>query len=285
MAFRNLLFLAASTAASGFLALGTAQPAHANLVVNGGFAQNSISGSFGSSFLNGTQGVTIDDWTVSTSFSFLVADGNAISTNINQTNNGPDPVFGTPITGFNGFPLALYSPGQSVSSPTGSGWFVATNGSYGADALFSQTVTGFNVGEQYVLSFYSAGGQQQGFTGNATSFWKAFIGGQEISPAPSVINVPDLAPVSPWFQYVSDPFTASSPSLLLSLKADGAPSGNSPFALLAGVAIEPFGTPPPPPQPVPGPLPALGAGMALVWSRKLRRRIAGSANRVAGADS
>jgi hypothetical protein len=57
---RRILCLAASATASGCLALGFVEPARANLVLNGGFESNSINGIYGSSFVNGTQAVTLD---------------------------------------------------------------------------------------------------------------------------------------------------------------------------------------------------------------------------------
>jgi len=280
MAPRNFLSLAALATAGGALVIGAAQAAKAELVKNGGFSANSINGSFVSSFLNGTQNVTIDDWAVTTSYSFIVSDGAVVTSNLNESNNGPDPVFGTPIAGKdNVFPLGLYTSGQSVSSPTGSGWFIATDGAYGADAKISQTISGFDVGKDYELSFYYAGGQQQGFTGDAVSSVKVSLGGNFFSdPAP--VNLPSQTPVTPWQQYTTT-FTASSPSQVLEFIADGAPSGQPPFLLLTGVSIVESA----PPLPVPGPLPALGAGVALAWSRNLRRRIAASGKRETGVNS
>ncbi len=275
---QRYLTLSAAAAAAGFWAFGSIGPAKANLVKNGGFASNSIDGVFGSSFLGGTQSVAIDDWAVSTSYSFVVADGTAISTNFNQSNNGPDPVFGTSIEGLNGSPLGLYTFGQSVSSPTGSGWFVATDGAYGVDANFTQTVTGFTPGKEYTLSYYFASGQQQGVNGAATSWWKVSLDG--LSFDSPIMNIPGQSSISNWQQYTGT-FTAASTQKVLKFTADGAPSGEMPFALLAGVAITESGVPPQPS--VPGPLPAVGVGMTLAWSRKLRRRITVSARGEAGA--
>lgn len=274
MAFRIVFSLAASAAAGGVLALGAVLPVKAELVFNGGFSNNSIAGSYGSSLINGGQGVSIADWAVSTSYSFLVADGGWATANFNDSNNGPDPVWGTPIVGYNGSPLGLYSTGQSVSAPTGSGWFVISNGAYGADARFSQTVSGFTPGQEYTLSYYYAGGQQQGYDGDATSWWKVKLGAMSFDSP--VINITSKGAVSPWVQY-SAPFTAPGTDLVLEFLADGAPSAQMPFALLAGVSIT-ESTPPPPPS-VPGPLPAVGVGMGLAWSRQLRRRIAVAATR------
>ena len=79
-----------------------------------------------------------------------------------------------------------------------------------------------------------------------------------------------------WTTYTSAPFTPTAASLDLKFTADGAPAGQPPFALLDNVQIVEFGSPP---SPVPGPLPVLGAGAALAWSRKLRRRISASSAR------
>ncbi|MFN9620437.1 MAG: hypothetical protein ACK55X_12070 [Synechococcaceae cyanobacterium] len=53
-----------------FLSFSSAQPVNAEYVKNGGFSINSIAGVYDSSFINGTQAVTIEDWSVSTSYSF-----------------------------------------------------------------------------------------------------------------------------------------------------------------------------------------------------------------------
>ncbi|MFN9637098.1 MAG: hypothetical protein ACK55D_10335 [Synechococcaceae cyanobacterium] len=264
-----------------FLSFSSAQPVNAEYVKNGGFSINSIAGVYDSSFINGTQAVTIEDWSVSTSYSFIVSDGDSVASNLNLTDNGPDPVWGTPIAGKDGtFPLGLYATGQTVNSPDGSGWFIASDGSYGADARITQTVAGLVPGMQYELSYFIAGGQQQGFTGDATAFWRAFLNGAETTPPP-VISISSQSAVTPWYQHKTT-FTSTGSELLLEFVADGAPSGQMPFSLLSGVSIVDHA---PPSPSVPGPLPAMGFGMALAWSRKLRSRVARSAQGESGADS
>lgn len=239
-----------------------ATAAHAaEFVKNGGFSQNSIAGTYGSSFVNGNQGVTVTDWTISTSYTFLVSDGTSITANINESGNGPDPVFGTPIAGFNGNPLGLYTTGQSVASPTGSGWFIASDGAYGANAEISQTIQNLTIGTQYTLSFYQASGQQQGFTGDATAFFKVFLDNIELTPAPPVMNIPSASPVSPWAQ-ITIPFTAASANPVLKFVADGAPSGQPPFALLTGVSITDNSNPVPEPLTILGSMTAVAFGVA-----------------------
>jgi hypothetical protein len=239
--------------------LATAAQA-AEFVKNGGFSQNTIAGVYGSSFVNGSQSVTATDWTISNSYTFLVSDGTAITSNINESGNGPDPVFGTTIAGKdNVFPLGLYTTGQSVTSPTGSGWFIATDGAYGVDAKISQTIEGLTPGIEYTLSFYQASGQQQGFDGNATAFFKVFLDSTEL-PAPPVMSIPSQSSVSPWSQ-ITIPFTATGTSTVLKFVADGAPAGQPPFALLTGVSI----TDNTPPDPVPEPLTILGSMTAVAF--------------------
>lgn len=178
--------------------------------------------------------------------------------------NGPDPVFGTAIAGKdNVFPLGLYTTWQSVSSPTGSGWFIATDGAYGANAEFSQQIEGLTPGTQYTLSFYQASGQQQGFTGDATAFFKVFLDGTELT-APPVMNIPSESSVSNWAQ-ISIPFTAGGSNPVLKFIADGAPSGQPPFALLTGVSITDQ-------QEVPEPLTILGSMTAVAFGAAAKAR-------------
>lgn len=68
--------------------LATAAQA-AEFVKNGGFSQNTINGVAASSFVNGTQNVTVNDWTITNSYTFLVSDGTSITSNINATKQWP----------------------------------------------------------------------------------------------------------------------------------------------------------------------------------------------------
>ena len=265
--------MAASCTASCSLAFGFAAPARANLVLNGGFELSTIVGSFDSSFLNGNQAVELNDWLVSNSFSFI-SDKASAQSNLNESDNGPDPVFGTPI------PLTrVWGPdsgsNNGFSGPPGSAddnKFVVSNGAYGASATFTQNVQGFEIGKQYVLSYKYAGAQQEGFYGDSVALWQAKLGNYTFDSLG--MNVPSQG-FFDWVTYTSDPFTASATSLVLEFVADGAPSGQSPFSLLDDVQIVEYGAPPT--DAVPGPLPALGVGMTLAWARKLRRRMAAAA--------
>ena len=96
-----------------------------------------MNGIYDSSFFNRFQGVGIDDRTHGTSFTSLVSDG----AQMNASGSRP----GKPMAGYKGNPRGFYAFGP-VSSPTGSGWFIATHGSYGANAAISQNNTGLTPG-------------------------------------------------------------------------------------------------------------------------------------------
>jgi hypothetical protein len=223
-----------------------------DLVQNGGFVPSNLSAP--SAYVGGGQ-VTIDNWNISKSYTFLISDGTTFATNINAANYGPDPVWGTPITAPGGGPVTLYgSAGQTVNSPTGSGWYLATDGAYGANAIISQTISGLTVGEQYLLSFYQASAQQTGFNGDSTDYFDVSLGSS--TQQSSVMSHPSQAAVTPWQQQTMS-FTATSATQLLSFVAQGAPNGQPPFALLSSVSLSPA-TPVPEPVTILGSLAALG---------------------------
>jgi len=182
---------------------------------------------------------------------------NAASSNIFLW--GPDYGPNPQSNGFSG------PPGSAASNK-----FIGADGDFGASIL-SQVVTGFTPGSEYVLSFQYAGSQETGEQGDTTQQWKVRLGGQDFS-TPTWTN-PSRG-FTPWATYTSSPFIASSSSLNLEFEGFGravASGSLPPFLLLDNVQI--VENAPPAPAPVPGPLPALGAGMALAWSRKLRHRI------------
>ena len=214
------------------LASGVNLPAQAiNLVQNGGFVPSNLSAA--SAYVGSGQ-VTIDNWNISKSYTFLISDGTTYATNINAANYGPDPVWNTPITAPSGGAVTFYGSAP-VNSPTGSGWYLASDGAYGADAIISQTVTGLTVGKEYKLSFYQASAQQKEFDGDSTDYFTVSFGSSTQNSA--TMSHASMAPVSAWSQQIMS-FTAGDSSQLLSFVAQGAPAGQPPFALLSGVSVE-----------------------------------------------
>lgn len=157
-----------------------------------------------------------------------------------------------------------------TGSPNG-GKFLGVDGDYGASVL-SQTITGFDASKNYVLSFEYAGAQETGEVGDTLQQWKVNLGGQDFSTP--VWTNPSKG-FTPWQTYTSAPFSgAGLGAATLSFEGWGRAvvSGSlPPFLLLDNVQILEQTSPP---TAVPGPLPVLGAGFALGFSRRLRRRIA-----------
>ncbi len=229
-------------------------PAEA-FVVNGGFTPTGLS----QSAYIGSGQVSIAGWDISKSYAFLVPDGTAATTNINQAGFGPDPVWGTPITAPSGAPVSLYGDAD-VTSPSGSGWFIAADGAYGAGESYtvSQTLSGLTAGKQYVVSFWQASGQQREFDGDSTSGWLVGFGGSTASSAG--MNHASKAPVSGW-QKQELTFTADSANPVLSFLAQGSPAGQPPFALLSDVSVKEIPTP----ALIPG---VIGLGLTALRKRK-----------------
>ncbi len=150
-----------------------------------------------------------------------------------------------------------------ASSPAGGNF-------YGADTAYAgaltQSVSGFVVGQQYQLSFWSAagtvgtgGGSQMGTAG-----WMVTLTGAKTDVSQLVTSDPysNLGGTSPWVQTVIN-FTASSVTELLSFQAT-AGVGSPPMALLDGVSIVAV--------PEPAQWATLGAGLFLLAGLRLRRR-------------
>jgi len=170
-------------------------------------------------------------WT-SGGYNFIFASGTADST-------GATGDFGN---------LKLWGPndgsanGLPASSPDG-GNFVGADGAFEVGAI-TQTINGLTAGQSYVLSFYWADAQQQGFNGPTTEQWQVSLGSQEQDTA-IVDNVNHG--FSGW-QFQTFTYTATASSELLSFLAVGTPNGVPPFALLDGVSLVDPSSPAPEPE-------------------------------------
>lgn len=192
------------------LAAGAVAPeaSAANLVTNGNFS-NATS-------FNGTKEnldtAGLSNWTIGTPnrLGFLVAPGQAHSNDY----------------------LSVY-PGFPTNSPDG-GNFVMIDGDPSYSTSISQTITGLVVGQQYLLTFYQAAGQQDTFKGPTTEWWQVTFGSQVQTS--DVFSLPQGG-TGPW-QAQSMTFTASSTSQLLSFLAKGTPNGAPPIAFLDGVSMQ-----------------------------------------------
>ena len=117
------------------------------------------------------------------------------------------------------------------ASPTG-GNFVGADGAFQV-APITQTIGGLVAGDQYSLTFYWAGAQQNGFSGNTTEQWVVSFGGQTQSTA--VVN--NLSHGFTGWMQQNFTFTADGSSDVLSFLAVGTPDGEPPFSLLDGVSL------------------------------------------------
>ena len=233
-----------AAAAVAALALGYATTASANLVQNSDFELKSIAGStqFGADYP--TQ--QLDNWTA-TGYNFIFENGTADTT-------GAAGQYGT---------LSLWGPNNGASnglpsgSPTG-GNFVGADGAFQVGAI-SQTITGLTPGQEYVLSFWWGGAQQQGFDGANTEQWIVSLGGETHSTA--VVSNANHGFTGWIFETMT--FTPGSTSELLSFLAAGTPSGEPPFSLLDGVTLD---------VPEPASMAIMGPGLVLMGSVLRRRR-------------
>lgn len=210
-----------------------------NLVLNGNFASNtyangaSATGStlgsyqFGTGYESGsTPYDTLTDWTTS-GYNFVFTPDSGTTSRISADNTGATGSAGN---------VKLWGPGDGSSngltnSPAG-GNFIAADGAYEVAAI-SQTIVGLVPGTTATLTFYWAGAQQSGFTGPTTDQWEVSLGSQtQYTP---VVDLTSEG-FSGWSE-VTMTFTPTSTTETLSFLAIGTPSGEPPFALLAGVAL------------------------------------------------
>lgn len=288
-----------SGVATVFLVLMPAASVHANLVVNGDFEDSSSKDP--AEFPTSVGGigqidniVSLPGWTKAS----VVNDGSdGFGFVVNQDADYKIPGSSFPNQG-GGFPskftkdastnIFLWGPdygpnpqNNGFSGPPGSSAgnkFLGFDGDYGASTL-SQTVVGFDISKKYVFSFDYAGAQETGETGPTNQQWKVTLGGSDYS-TPTWVN-PGMG-FTGWQTFTSSAFTPAANSLALTFESWGraVTSGSlPPFLLLDNVKIIESQNPQPPTPSVPGPLPALGIGLTVAWSRKLRRRISSPSKR------
>jgi hypothetical protein len=166
---------------------------------------------------------------------------------------------------------------------------------HGYNGTIYQNVTGMTIGQQYLLTFYQAAGQQTGNMGSATDWWSVMVGGSVSGNTvtggttygsvtqndmfwrdQSVLGTPD----TPTWQKVSYAFTATAAaSELISFTSSSVmsnPSAGVPhFLFLDGVTLQGV------PEPGSVFLTAFGALAGLV----IRRRMAWRAARVGSTQS
>ena len=181
-----------------------------------------------------------------------------VNGNFDSSTNGPGSLSGgTSLTGWSssGYNFLFDSTGTSGSSsvslwgpahggvanglgasPTG-GNFVGMDGAYQTGPLYQQ-ITGLTAGESVDVSFWYAGAQQHGFTGNTSEAFQVYFG-QSQSSATS-FETPVLQDASHGFtgwQHQTFTFKADGTSDYLAFLAVGTPTGEPPFSLLDGVTV------------------------------------------------
>jgi hypothetical protein len=277
------------------LAPAIAAPALALPLVNGGLvpSANLISGAdaAASAAINAGTGVggtipsiySITGWTVvdnprnvggwQNNLMYVVSDGNTFSRegaglNAAQQNGRRNwTLFGT--------------PGQTVNSVDGSGWYISSDGDPAYSGSITQLLTGLTAGTKYDVSFWQAAGQFDCYKEGAncidgtynqatTNWWEVGFGG--VVQSSRTMAKAANAPVSAWQKEVLT-FVAAGSTAMLEFMANGTPGNQPPTALLSAISVTPQDTPPEPPTGVPSPLGVLGCGAAFAFSRRLRRRL------------
>ena len=225
------------------LLLAIAPSARANLVQDGDFSQVTYSGSMaGITTLFGQFGtgyLTVADWTT-TGYNFVFAPNTADE---GTSGSGayigqPNEVPGQYNTGAGYGKLYIWGSNNGgtvtlpATDPVG-GNFIAGDGAFEVGAI-SQSISGLTAGQTYVLKFYWAAAQQQGYTTAVTDSWTVSLGGESFSTGTYSLVSGSFSGWMPDTMY----FTATNATETLSFLSVGAPTGQPPFSLLGGVDLE-----------------------------------------------
>ncbi len=222
----NLKAYFVTCALAGALYLSTAQTSFGQGLINGQFTNftslaTTDSGTGGGLSTSGYAGDTLTGWT-STGYNFVFRGGNV----------GDVTVVGS------GGALSLYGPANGnangLVAPPGGGNIIANDGAYQIGPI-SQTVTGLTSGQEYAVSFEYAGAQQTTYTGTTTESWTVSLGGTAGAQTTSTLTNTNKG-FTGWFSQTFD-FTATGTTDVLSFLANGTPSGEPPFSLLADVSM------------------------------------------------
>jgi hypothetical protein len=265
------LALTIGIAVGSTIGSGAFTPTRSVTLQNGNFTPDNVTQSayLGNTATSGRTIVNVPGWSFpaqiataggrnnNNGYNFIAPFGDELLTNFVNRGITASSAIALNKTG-NGNAVNLYSGSTPIASPVaGATWYIAADGAYQQGAI-EQTLTGLAVGQSYDVTFYQAAGQQAGFTGATTDKWQVSLGTN--SQFSTLINLPSEANVTPW-QKQTLSLTANSPIEVLSFLAVGTPDGFPPFALLAGVTVEPTAVPEP--LTFVGTLTALGLGARL----------------------
>jgi hypothetical protein len=223
-----------------------------NLVQNGSFEFSNFSSNSEFSPAYGTTSTGVTGWTATGANAYNIYFFAGTSTTVSAANQ------------WNSTSEMLWS------MPNGSqdgGNFIMMDGDSSFTAPITQMILGLTVGKQYTLQFDWAAAQVQSRTGDTTEKVQFSLGSDVFTTA-QVSNPTKSftqAAGNHWFQ-VSQVFTASSTSELLSFMALGTPVGLPPVVLLDGVSLVQ--------TPEPGTIGMAGIAFAALFAyRKSRRRL------------
>jgi hypothetical protein len=252
----NIKILAVATA-FGIAAFGqTANATSTNLITNGNFDSTSFvnNSQFGSNGASGNGGQGVTGWTGGSGYELYFFNGTQ------ATNSAASQYDG-----------GIYNSGSEKfyvlpNSPTGgTGNFVALDGDPNVAGSISQTLSGLTIGSHYLLTFYTATGQLQSYTGGPfQTDVLASLGGQSFQTTTVTTQSQSDTPwVANTFLYKA---TATTETLTFLAQS---PQGLPPMIALDGVSLVA--------APEPSSFALLGAGIGLLgFVARRRRRAAGA---------
>jgi hypothetical protein len=269
------LALTIGIAVSTTISIGAFTPARSVTLQNGNFTPTNVTQSayLGNTATSGGLVVTVPGWSfpaqianasgrnANNGYNFIARFGESLLDNVTFNNITASKAIALNKTGNGNLP-SLYSGTSLITSPVaGATWYIAADGAFQQGAI-EQTLTGLTAGQSYDVTFYQAAGQQVGYTGATTDKWQVSLGTN--SKLSTVINLPSEGNVTGWTKQTLS-LTANSTSEVLSFLAVGTPTGLPPFALLAGVDVQPTA--------VPEPLTFLGTLTALGLGVRIKSRL------------
>ena len=188
-----------------------------NLVTNGGFEQTTRSGNFEFGNAAGAAG-QVTGWTSAATNAYNLLFNAATA---NTTN----------AAGTYGYTGNEYMWASTASSQGGN--FVALDGDSTVRGALTQTINGLTVGNTYTLSFEWGAGQLRSRDGATTE--QLIYGLGNTSYATNVLSNPSHG-FTGWNR-VTQNFTATGTSQVLSFLSNGTPNGLPPVALLDNVSL------------------------------------------------